>query len=126
MATTKVVFIAFAKEDEATRNLFTGQRVHPNTPFEFTDMSVKQPYETEWKERVRTRIRRSDGVIALISSNTPRATGQLWELSCAVDEGKPLLGIWIEEGYRTKPPEMGGAPCKPWSWEAVNNFIDSL
>ena len=40
----KIVFIAFAKEDEASRNLFTGQRVHPNTPFEFDDMSVKEPY----------------------------------------------------------------------------------
>ncbi len=66
MSDTKIVFIAFAKEDEGTRNLFTGQRVHPDTPFEFTDMSVKEPYLSEWKERVRTRVRRSDGVIALI------------------------------------------------------------
>ena len=73
----KVVFIAFAKEDEGTRNLFTGQRIHPRSPFSFTDMSVKEPYSSEWKERVRTRIRRSDGVIALISSSTPRATGEL-------------------------------------------------
>lgn len=77
MAEKKTVFIAFAKEDEGTRNLFTGQRVHPDTPFEFVDMSVKEPYSSEWKERVRTRILRSDGVIALISSSTPKATGEL-------------------------------------------------
>jgi hypothetical protein len=126
MADTKVVFIAFAKEDEGTRNLFTGQKVHPDTPFEFTDMSVKEPYQSEWKDRVRTRIRRSDGVIALISSSTPNATGQLWEISCAVEEGKPLIGIWIEDGYRTKPSEMNGAPCYGWTWEGVANFIDNL
>jgi hypothetical protein len=126
MADTKVVFIAFAKEDESTRNLFTGQKVHPKTPFEFTDMSVKEPYESEWQERVRTRIRRSDGVIALISSNTPKATGQLWEIKCAVEEGKPLRGIWIEEGYRTKPAEMGSASCVDWTWDNVAAFIDSL
>lgn len=123
---SKTVFIAFAKEDEATRNLFTGQRVHPDTPFEFTDMSVKEPYSSQWKERVRTRIRRSDGVIALISSSTPAATGQLWEITCAAEEGKPLRGIWIEEGYRTKPSQMGSAPCKVWTWDNVANFIDSL
>jgi len=122
----KVVFIAFAKEDEGTRNLFTGQRIHARTPFQFTDMSVKQPYDTGWKDRVRTRIRRSDGVIALISSNTPKATGELWEIKCAVEERKPLLGIWIEEGYRTKPSEMAGAPCKIWSWDNVAAFIDGL
>lgn len=122
----KTVFIAFAKEDETTRNLFTGQRVNPDTPFEFIDMGVKDPYDSGWKDRVRTRVRRSDGVIALISSSTPKADGELWEISCAVDESKPLLGIWIEDGYRTKPAELGGAACKPWTWQNVADFIDSL
>ena len=126
MADTKTVFIAFAKEDEGTRNLFTGQRVHPDTPFEFIDMSVKQPYDSGWKEKVRARVRRSDGVIALISSNTPDADGELWEIKCAVDEDKPLVGIWIEDGYRTKPREMGSAPCEEWTWYNVADFIDSL
>jgi MTH538 TIR-like domain (DUF1863) len=123
---SKVVFIAFAKEDESSRNLFTGQRVHPDTPFEFTDMSVKEPYSSEWKEKVRTRVRRSDGVIALISSSTPKASGQLWEIKCAVEEKRPLLGIWLEEGYRTKPTAMGSAPCKTWTWDNVANFIDGI
>ena len=126
MPDKKTVFIAFAKEDEGTRNLFTGQRVHPDTPFEFIDMSVKEPYVSEWKERVRARVRRSDGVIALVSSSTPLATGELWEISCAVSEKKPLLGIWIEDGYRTKPAALGSAPCKGWTWDNVADFIDSL
>lgn len=126
MADKKTVFIAFAKEDESTRNLFTGQRVHPKTPFEFIDMSVKESYSAEWKERVRTRIRRSDGVIALISSSTPKATGELWEIQCAVEEKRQLLGIWIETNYRTKPSAMGTAPCKEWTWDNVAGFIDSL
>ena len=122
----KVVFIAFAKEDEAARNLFTGQRLHTNTPFSFVDMSVKEPYKTEWKDQVRTRVRRSNCVIALISSHTPRATGQLWELRCAREESKPILGLWIEDGYRTKPLEMGAAPVKAWTWENVSSFINSV
>jgi MTH538 TIR-like domain (DUF1863) len=122
----KVVFIAFAKEDESARNLFTGQKINANTPFEFTDMSVKEPYKEEWKARVQTRIRRSDGVIALISSSTPKAIGQLWEIKTAVVEKKPLLGIWIEDGYRTKPVEMGTAPCKVWTWDAIGSFINTL
>ncbi|EKA60997.1 hypothetical protein B277_09647 [Janibacter hoylei PVAS-1] len=122
----KTVFIAFAMEDERTRDLFVGQRKLGNTPYDWTDMSVKNPYDTEWKERVRARIRRSDGVIALISSSTPDAAGQLWEIKCAREEGKPLLGIWIEDGYRTKPVEMGTAPCKTWTWQNVGDFIDGL
>jgi len=89
-------------------------------------MSVKEPYSSDWKDRVRTRVRRSNGVIALISSHTPKATGQLWEIKCAVEEKKPLLGIWLGDSYRTKPPEMGGAPCKTWTWSNVADFIDGL
>lgn len=126
MTDAKPVFIAFAKEDEGTRNLFTGQRVNPRTPVEFIDLSVKERYESGWKDKVRTRVRRSQGVIALISSHTTDADGELWEISCAVEEGKPLLGIWIEDGYRTKPAEMGDAPCKIWSWENVAAFVDGL
>jgi len=126
LARRVTIFIAFAKEDEAARNLFTGQRIHPRTPFEFIDMSVKMPYTSGWKDRVRARVRRSDGVIALVSRNTPRATGQLWELKCAKAEKKPRLGIWIEDRYRVKPPEMGSAPCRTWRWSNVSNFIDRL
>ena len=80
MADKKVIFIAFAIEDENQRNLFTGQRLHPRNPYEFTDMSVKEPYSTEWKERVRTRIKRSDGVIVLVSKNSTSSEGQKWEM----------------------------------------------
>ena len=123
---SKSVFIAFSMDDEKTRNLSTGQRVHSETPFEFIDLSVKERYESDWKTKVTTRIRRSDGVIALISSNTPTSSGQIWEMKTAVAEGKPLLGVWIEDGYTTKPVEMGSAACKTWTWENVTNFIDSL
>jgi hypothetical protein len=126
MSNSKTVFIAFAKEDETTRNLFTGQRVNSSTPFEFIDMSVKEPYVTEWKQRVRTRIRRSDGVVALISSSTPKATGELWEITCAVEEKKPLLGIWVEDRYKVKPSVMGSAPCTKWTWPNVASFIEGL
>ncbi|MFH8873206.1 TIR domain-containing protein [Streptomyces griseus] len=126
MTDKKTIFVAFAMEDESRRNLFTGQRVHPDSPFEFIDLSVKEQYVTDWKDRVRTRIRRSQGVIALISKSTPGATGQLWEITCAREEGKPLLGIWLDEDYRVKPAAMGSAPCKKWTWDNVANFIDSV
>lgn len=122
----KTVFIAFASEDIRTRDLFVGQRLNTSTPFAWTDMSVKQPYDSEWKKRVQTRVRRSDGVIALISSSSPKASGQLWEISCARTEGVPLLGIWIEDGYRTKPAEMGSAPCRLWTWANVAAFVEGL
>jgi hypothetical protein len=56
---TKTVFIALVKENEGTRNLFSGKRVKAGAVWEFVDISVKWPYGTEWKTRVRAGVRRS-------------------------------------------------------------------
>lgn len=88
MANNKVVFVAFAIEDERQRDLLKGQSLLTDCPFEYIDMSVKEAYDSDWKEKVRTRIRRSDGVIALVSNNSPSSSGQKWELSCASEEKK--------------------------------------
>ena len=42
MANTKVVFIAFAIEDERQRDLLKGQSLNTECPFEYVDMSVKE------------------------------------------------------------------------------------
>ncbi|UFW51098.1 MULTISPECIES: hypothetical protein [Bradyrhizobium] len=62
MAITKRVFTAFAIEDENLRMLLVGQRLHPETPFEWTDMSAKEPWSSDWKSKCRTRIKGCDGV----------------------------------------------------------------
>lgn len=126
MATTKRVFIAFAKEDESCRNLLKGQSLNTDSPFEYVDMSVKEPYDSGWKSRTRTRIKGSDGVVALLSKNSLSADGELWEIKCAVEEGKKLLGLYIYKDDKTKPAEMGSAKCVTWTWDAVAKFIDSL
>jgi hypothetical protein len=123
MADKKVVFVAFAIEDEASRNLLKGQALLTASPFEYIDMSVKEAYESDWKEKVRTRIRRSAGVIALISKNSLNSSGQKWEIQCARDEGKPVLGMWINKDDRTA---VNGVNTVAWDWNAIAKFIDSL
>jgi MTH538 TIR-like domain (DUF1863) len=119
----KVVFVAFAIEDENQRDLLKGQSLHPRAPFEFIDMSVKEPYDSGWKEKVRTRIRRSHGVIALVSENSIASSGEKWEIQCAKDERTPIVGIWAYSNDRTKLP---GLSVLPWSDANISNFIDSL
>lgn len=123
MADKKVIFIAFAIEDETQRDFLKGQSINTKCPFEFVDMSVKEPYDTAWKERVTTRIRRSDGVIALISKNSTTSTGQKWEIQCAKDEKKPLLGVYAYTDDRTS---VDGVRTIVWSWQGIADWIDSL
>jgi hypothetical protein len=126
MSDKKIVFIAFAIEDKTQRDFLVGQSLNTKTPFEFVDMSVKEPYDKEWKERVQTRIRRSDSVIALISKSTLTSSGEKWEISCAIEEKKPLLGIWVYKNDRTFPAEMNGQKIVGWTWDAIASFIDEL
>ncbi len=123
MADTKIVFVAFAIEDERQRDFLKGQSLHPRAPFEFIDMSVKEPYSEDWKGKVRTRIKRSHGVIALVSKNSLGSSGQKWEVQCAKEEGKPLRGIWAYKDDRTSLP---GVTTYEWSDKNISDFIDSL
>ncbi len=123
MADKRVVFVAFAIEDERQRDFLKGQSLNTKSPFEYVDMSVKEAYNSEWKERVRTRIRRSDGVIALVSKNSLTSSGQKWEIACAREEKKRVLGIWAYTDDRTN---LEGVKTVVWTWDAIKNFIDSL
>ncbi|MFF3657339.1 TIR domain-containing protein [Streptomyces olivochromogenes] len=123
MADKKVIFVAFAIEDERQRDFLKGQSLHPRAPFEFIDMSVKEPYDSNWKDRVRTRIRRSHGVIILVSRNSLTSSGQKWEIQCAKEEGKSIRGIWAYSNDRTV---ISGVNAVTWTDVNINNFIDSL
>lgn len=120
---SKVLFIAFAIEDVRQRDFLKGQSLHPRAPYEFIDMSVKEAYSSEWKEKVRTRIRRSDGVIVLVSKNSLTSSGQKWEIACAKEEKKRILGIWAYSDDRTN---IDGVYTVVWSDNNISNFIDSL
>ena len=123
MADKKVLFIAFAIEDERQRDFLKGQSLHTNSPFDYIDMSVKEAYDSDWKQRVRTRIRRSDGVVVLVSKNSLSSTGQKWEIQCAKEENKPILGIWAYSDDRTNIP---GVSTVTWTWDGVKSFIDRV
>jgi hypothetical protein len=119
----KTIFIAFAIEDERQRDFLKGQALNTTSPFEYIDMSVKEAYNSDWKEKVRTRIRRSHGVIALVSENSPNSSGQKWEIDCAKEESKQIIGIWAYTEDRTY---LAGVRTVSWTWDAIKNFIDSL
>jgi hypothetical protein len=124
VADKRVIFVAFPIEDQAIRDMLKGQSLHTKCPVEFIDMSVKEPYsQDEWKDRVRTRIKRSDGVLAIISKDSLTSTGQKWELQCAREEGKPIRGMW---GYKDDRTDVPGVKIMVWTWDNLTAWIDSL
>ena len=123
MADKKVIFVAFAMKNVRQRDLLKGQALLTDSPFEYIDMSVKEAYDSKWKERVRTRIKRSDGIIALVSKNSLTSDGQKWEIKCAREEKKKILGIWAYTDDRTN---IVGVNTVVWKWDSIKDFINNL
>jgi len=111
--------------DEALRNLLVGQAKHPDTPFELSDWSIKEPFTINWKEKVRERIRKVDQVIVLCGQFTHTASGVAVELSIAREERKPYFLLW---GYAdkscTKPTSAYDADkIYKWTWDNLKSLI---
>lgn len=123
----KKVFISFAIEDKFARDNLVYQAQQNHTPFNFTDMSVKQPWDNAWKTNCRERIKTCDGMIAFISDNTYNAEGARWEIKCAFDEGIPVYPVYIHDsGVRRVPPELSGKRIYHWTWSNITSFLNSL
>ena len=122
----KRVFISFAVEDVTYRNFLVGQAKLDKSPFEFVDMSVKQPWDEKWKTNCRTKIKGCDGMVALISKNTAKADGELWEIQCAYDEGVPVMLMWVNDERPTLPALIKDKRINVWSWANLKTFIEKL
>lgn len=121
------IFISFAAEDARFRNLFSGQKELKDTRIDFTDMSVKEPWDEKWKTNCRTKIKGCDGLIALVSKNTWSAAGARWEMQCADEEGVPILGVHIfKDDKGAVPPELNGYRVIEWHWDGIRAFLNRL
>lgn len=123
----KRVFISFAIEDKFARDHLVYQAQNHKVPFEFYDMSVKNPFDSAWKTQCRDRIKMCDGAIALISKRTRLADGAKWEMQCAIDEGIPIIGVHIHKDDKGQiPTELQGKRIINWTWDGIKNFIEGL
>jgi len=124
----KRIFISFATEDIRLRDFLVGQARNEKSPFEFVDMSVKTPWDSAWKSNCRTKIKGCDGMIAIVTSNTKKADGQLWEIKCAKEENIQITGIW---GYNDDKPlflpsELKDIRIVDWTWTNIRSFLERL
>ena len=72
---TKRVFISFDFDhDEELRDALIAQAKNPGSPFEIVDYSVREPFESKWRDKVRSRIRKTDLTIVICGEHTHTAT----------------------------------------------------
>lgn len=124
MAKTKV-FISFDYDhDETLKNFLVGQAKLPDSPFELTDWSIKEPLTGDWKAKARTRIKSVDVVAVICGLNTDTAAGVSAEVSIAQEEKIPYF---LLAGYADKrnvrPKAAASDKLYNWTWPNLKTLI---
>ena len=126
MAKTKV-FISFDYDHDADiKNLLVGQAKNDDSPFEITDMSVKEELSGDWKEKVRARIKKVEQVVVLCGEHTDTATGVATEVKIAQEETKPYFLLEGRSGKTCVKPKNAKETDKmySWTWDNLKNLLN--
>lgn len=116
------VFISFAYEDLNEVNLLRGQAKNENSPIEFNDWSVSEPYDSERasyiKQKISERIAQSSVTVVYLSPHAAASKWVEWEISQSLAAGKKVIGVYSGQ---VKPTSNFPAisenriKCVPWS-----------
>ena len=120
------VFISFHVDDEAQVNLLRHQ-AQTSDQLEFTDYSVKEPFDEKWKTQCTERIRQSSIVVVTIGENTHQREAVDWEIRKAHELGKPVIGMRLHSDKDHKVPKAmteHGDRVVPWNLETVQSELD--
>jgi len=123
----KRVFISFHIEDEAQVELLRQQAKNEKYDIEFTDYSVKEPFDEKWKTQCAERIKRSSVFVCMIGPETYRREAVLWEVNKAYELGKKVIGVRIyrNENHRVPKPLLdNNARIMDWNLEDISRELN--
>lgn len=127
MMAKKRTFISFDYDNDSDlKVLLVGQAKNPDSPFEITDMSIKEAIDSNWKEKARRRIKGCDVVIVICGEKTDTATGVSAELKIAQEE---KISYFLLKGRANKTcvkPKAALSTDKiyNWTWDNLKNLIN--
>lgn len=123
----KRTFISFDYDNDSDlKTLLVGQARNEESPFEITDMSIKEAINNNWKARARTRIKSCDVVAVICGKYTDEAIGVSAEISIAQEEGIPYFLLKGRANERCQKPKAAKASDKiyNWTWDNLKALIN--
>ena len=124
--TTKRAFISFDFDhDEELRDALVAQAKNSDSPFEIADYSVREAFESKWRDKVRDRIRKTDLTIVICGEHTHTDRGVAAELTITQEEQKPYF---LLRGRPRRVCTKPGAARKSdeiheWKWKILKKLI---
>lgn len=124
MPKTKV-FVSFDFDhDETLKQFIIGQAKLADSPFDISDMSLKEAQpERDWEAKARAAISRADVFMVMLGSRTRFASGVKKEVRMAVDLGKRRFQII---GYKNGTSDwavLDGGRTYNWDWEDLKKLL---
>ncbi len=126
LAAKKRVFISFDFDnDEGAKIMLAGQAKLPDSPFDFTDASIKEHLTGDWKEKVRRRMDNIDIVAVLCGQKTDKAAGVAAELTIAKEKGKEYFLLAAYSDKTCVKPTSAATTDKiyKWTWDNLKKLI---
>ena len=123
----KRTFISFDYDNDSDlKTLLVGQAKNEDSPFEITDMSIKEAIDNNWKAKARTRIKGCDVVAVICGKYTDVATGVSAEISIAQEESIPYFLLQGRSNEVCKKPKAAKTSDKiyNWTWNNLKTLIN--
>jgi len=125
------VFLSFVEEDIYLVNLFRGQAKNENNDMEFSDYSVKEPFDSEnadyIKQQIRNLIKKVSVTLCLIGETTYKSKWVNWEIRTSSELGKGLVGVKLHSSPKDIIPQAlkdNGAEIVDWDIKEIVHAIE--
>jgi hypothetical protein len=93
-------------EDKWARDFLVQQAKDKKNDIEFSDYSVKDPFDSNWKTECAKRIALTKGTIVLVGPNTSKSAAVVWEIIETIRQRHHIFGIQINSD-KTHPIPAG-------------------
>ena len=122
----KRAFISFDFDhDVGAKHMLVGQSKRDDSPFDFTDASVKEHLSGDWIDKVKRRIDNVGIVIVLCGEHTDTAKGVSAELEIAIEKKKEYFLLAAYSDKTCKKPVVAGPRDKlyNWTWDNLKALV---
>jgi len=119
----KRVFLSFVEEDLDLVNLFRGQAKNKNSSLEFSDYSVREPYDSTnaayIRGKIRERIAAASVTICLIGEDTYKSKWVNWEITTSDEENNNIFGVRLHSSATrdTSPNALTTLKRPVYNWD---------
>lgn len=126
------VFISFDSDDLDEVNLLRGQAKNENNNLEFSDYSLKEPFDSENAEYIKRgiceKINKASVTVVYLTNDSAKSKWVNWEIEESLNRGKGVIGVYKGETPPSILPKKfaeHGLTVVPWKHKELSEAIES-